>query len=62
MIMVEAMPCANCVNYDDVRQPDGTELTEYIRCRVAKDKNAKFLLELQNGQAFCKKQVKEYDE
>lgn len=62
MIAIEAMPCSNCVNYDDVRQPDGTELTEYIRCKVAKDKNARFLLELRNGRVFCNKQSKEYDE
>lgn len=56
------MPCSNCKNYQGIKQPDGTEKTEYIRCKVAKDNDAKNLLYLRDGKAVCDKQDKWEDE
>lgn len=62
MVNVNSMPCSNCKNYQGIKQPDGTEKTEYIRCKVAKDNDAKNLLYLRDGKAVCNKQDKWEDE
>ncbi len=53
MVNVNSMPCANCIYFKKVKQPDGTEKTEYIACEKSKNDNASELLYIKNKKAHC---------
>lgn len=55
MLLINTMPCSTCKNYKGVKQPDGTEKSEYIYCKVAKENDAKNLLTIKNGKPYCPK-------
>lgn len=47
-------PCADCDNFNGVKQPHGNESVEYFYCDVYK----KIPEEIASGKAECKKQIK----
>ena len=53
MLNVNAMPCATCVYYNGIKQSDGTEKTEYIACKKAKDGKADELLHVDGRSVKC---------
>lgn len=62
MILLTQMPCSNCGNYVGIRQPDGTEESEFIGCKVAVGNDASNLLEISGDHAECEKQKRIYED
>lgn len=60
MISVEMLPCPNCVYYGKIRQPDGTEKSEYIYCKKVQG-DAERNIYLSNGVPKCDKFKQEGD-
>lgn len=50
-------PCLNCERNIGVKQPDGTEQSEYLYCDAFKE----IPEQIASGKANCKKQIK-YDD
>jgi hypothetical protein len=46
-----------CVYFKGVKQPDGTEKTEYVRCEAAETKDAKDILTISKGKIICGKKT-----
>lgn len=57
MIRLSMTPCENCKNFNGTKWRGKAEATEYIRCKVAKDNDAKNLLKYDGGRLHCDKQV-----
>lgn len=55
MIIINNAPCHDCSFFMGIKQPDGTEKTEYIHCEIAKDNNAKNLFKNHDGNLICTK-------
>lgn len=53
MINLEAMPCSNCIFCNGVKQPNGTEIGEYVSCTDALDGNSLNNLKLSDSQLKC---------
>ena len=59
MVMLNLMPCSNCLHYNGIKQPKKQEKNEYIACKISKSGNADELLEFNGNTAFCRFQKKE---
>lgn len=59
MVNVDAFPCIGCVHFNGVKQPDGTENTEYVACKKADNGNAITVAKLQNAGIICNRLEKE---
>ena len=57
MLILNGLPCMECVHFKGVKQPDGTEKTEYVCCESAETKNAKDVLTIEKGKIICGKKT-----
>ena len=53
MVNLNAMPCSECVYCGGIKQPDGTEKTEYVVCNFSKSGKANELLILRGDKLSC---------
>ena len=45
MILINVLPCKDCKHYKGIVQPDGTEKTEQVKCDIARQKDARNMLD-----------------
>lgn len=57
MVILDILPCMSCVYFKGVKQPDGTEKTEYVCCEASETKNAKDILTISKGKIICGKKT-----
>ena len=56
MIAIGGMPCIICKHYKGIEQREqNNEASEYVRCEIARENDAKNLLEYKNTSIDCKK-------
>ena len=58
MICLNMLPCVDCKFYSGIKQPNKSEINEYVVCNKAKTKNAKELLYFTNGAYSCEEYKK----
>lgn len=61
MININMSPCIDCKHFGGVKQPDGTEKTEFAFCKLAKNNNANELVYFRNKTLYCDKYEQEED-
>ena len=62
MINLEAMPCADCIHFKKIAQPDGTEQSEYVQCVISENNRADNLLQVKDKNLYCPKCEKDINE
>lgn len=62
MINLEVMPCADCIYFRKIAQPDGTEQSEYVQCAISENNRADNLLQVNDKKPYCSKREKDNNE
>jgi hypothetical protein len=62
MVILEAMPCSNCVFCDGIAQPNGTEIGEYVSCNKSNTGNAIANLKYVANRLSCQIREEKYEE
>lgn len=55
MIRLGMLPCFDCKFYKGIKQPNKSEIGEYVRCDIAKNKNAEELVYIKDKKYLCDK-------
>ena len=58
MINIDFLPCGDCKHFAGIKQPDGTERTEYVACKRAPKGKANELLKVGSKTVDCPYQAK----
>ena len=56
MIALSLLPCVDCVYFGGIKQPNGSEIGEYVACAIAKNGKAQELLVYSHGKVTCPRQ------